>query len=276
MAYDLQRAVKLLTSDNNDEVFLKAVWIYEFQVALLYPKFLALGGPTDTSIRHQELRSARLLAAMALMDYLDRKEIPGKPKKLQIARRDREFRRLYNRVIVPAGAWRSIKHTPASQDFHKLLETRKEAAYWAAKVVDCSYRHSKLNLARKTSSTMARFIVWKSSHYNYGKSENTLQSQWTKYKASALFLYLQQYFGSEFSLPNVSGRGFAERLIKLAAKPHVLRSYFATYSAIRNHLSKFGFNFPDIVTVPGEINLPPAQHFPLDVLNLISTYSNKR
>jgi hypothetical protein len=273
MGLDLDETARILThKDGGESLCMRAIRLFEFQSYLFYPE--SATGETGTQ------KSARLLAAMKLLEHLE-KRIRATSNRKDISAQDvaddPDSAEIFEKVIMRSGGWRAIRYTWSSDDFDRELKIRIDEARSAAKIVDFSYRFARLrsNDRRKGGVTMAFSIVCNSPSYKFTKGLSTLKTRWREYGETAGFLYLLLFQKFELMPPGTKKRTFSETLLTQAADIDHLIEFFRAYRHLCEVLKTRGLEFAQIRAFEelpsSELVVEPFQS---DVQKEIDTYTS--
>jgi len=274
MGIDLDETARILTRQNCESSYLRAIRLFEFQSCLFYPE--ALLARENTAFQ----RDARLLAALKLLESLETRILAASEKgaiSWQDLTNDLDYVEIFEKIILPSGGWRAIRNVWNSKEFDEQLKIRKAQARSAVKIVDFSYRFGMLrpNDKRKAGVTMAHSIICNSPSYKYRKKLSTLKTRWHDYGTTAALLYLLFVQKFELMPPWVRSNEFSETLLKTNADIDHLTEFFRAYRHLCEVLGPRGYRFPPIRTVEGILAQPlVVEPFPKDVEEAIQNYTS--
>jgi hypothetical protein len=273
---DLDETATILTSQNGESLYLRAIRLFEFQTCLFYPETFA--AEKDTAIQ----KNARLLAVLKLLGYLEARILKATEQdtlSLCDLSKDGDYVEIFDKVFLRSGGWRAIRNIWNAKEFDEQIKIRLGQARTAAKLVDFSYRFAtiKPNHRQKAGPTMARSIICSSPSYQYKKELSTLKTRWREYGATAAFSYLLFVQKFELKPPPVSSRRFCPILLTQVADTGHITEFFQAYRHLCDVLGTRGYRFPRISAIESNSALVfPLDPFPTDVEEAIANYGSKR
>ncbi|THD63775.1 MAG: hypothetical protein E7813_17435 [Bradyrhizobium sp.] len=228
---NLQETAEILCqSDASHSPYVRAIKLFEFQVAIFAPGSEALQ------------RHARVFAAIKILEHIEK--LSGLEDRASLTERLKlpGYSEIAN-VIFQAGGWRRIRSLWNTREFDEQLAIRMGEAKSVARLADFSYRFVRLkpNDLRRGLSTMARHVVKEINKNKAGFSESTIKTRWREYKSTAAFDYLVliQKIGSKPL--KLSKKHFVENLLRQASDVEQLRYFFAAYVEVSKVLRPRGF-----------------------------------
>jgi hypothetical protein len=268
-------AAELTQERKSQSPYVRAVTLFEFEVAMLGKSFQQLIEGEDPEL---DRRSARLFAAIKLLEYLENKMqrenniLESLPLKILASNED--YCRLYDEVIVPAGGWHKIRHLRKAKEFDSTMRARRVEAKAVACIIDFSYRYARLEgektYKKQGGVTLARYVVGTSQSYGLTGSRSTIKSRWREYKYGSVFIYLLQKRQYPFLPPKVSFTGFADSLLQQVENIETLRKFFREYQHIVEIIATQRYEFPKL-SLDLKCDLSPISidQFPRDIVTAI-------
>ena len=253
----LDHIVELLIKDDASiSRYQRAISLFEFQVAIYYPKsfeclVVTRGGvPAPT----KRLRTARIFAAIRILEKIDadlkqQKNIRG--ISIRDLAADEIYKSVFDDEIFANGGWLRIRRSMTDREFDYNIDERCSEARVAANIVDYLYRFPKHLASEKLPKTKrrilggvdaAKYVVRNAYKPHIGKS--TMKSRWREYKLSAIFLYL--IFNQKFNMRpcRVSSKEFLDDILRQVDNIDELRRYFCAYQIVRAALLDRKYTFP--------------------------------
>jgi hypothetical protein len=243
----LDRVVSRMVTASDRSRFFTAICLYEFQVAILYPKsFKKLLEATDLSERgpSKVLRRARIYAAIRILEHLESEaKRDGQPIGLQKVTPSGEYAKLYDEIVVANGGWKQIRYMPSIKTFERNLAKRTRRAKTVGKCIDFSFRFSTIpDTGRyKGGVSSARRVVARAKYYEVNRKSSTVKNRWREFKSTSAFAYLS-LVEELLPRPKLTKRSFVESLLK-AADDKRLRAFFRSYQQLDEALSPRNYAF---------------------------------
>jgi hypothetical protein len=169
----LDGAVTAIVNDENVSVYLRAIRLYELQVAIFYPlSFRALcAAETEARAADRWLRTARIYAGIRFLEQIEselRQARGSDTISISLLAQEPRFQTIFDNVIAPNGGWMRIRHSISNRTFDKRLAAQRDSAEVAAKIVDFSCRFEKMPDRGKYRGgvTAARYVVANARSYD--------------------------------------------------------------------------------------------------------------
>jgi len=239
-----------LISDEGASLYLRAIRLYEFQVAIFYPlSFRALcAAGTEARAANQRLRTARIYAGIRFLEQIEkelRQACGSDTIPISLLAQDQRYQTIFDNVIAPNGGWMRIRHSISDRRFDDGLAKQRDSAEVAAKIVDFSYRFREMpdRGTYKGGVTTARYVVANARSYDLKRGKSTIKTRWRKFGPTAAFLYLLLIQKFPFMPPRLATKQFSERLLKQANDFSGLRSFFRAYQNVCDVLVPRGYTF---------------------------------
>ncbi len=258
--------------------YMRAVLLFEFQLALFHPKSfreLVEGMPPTGNRNH-----ARLFAAIKLLEHIET-QMQSKGEPLTLLKRlaaNEDYSRIFDEVIAPGGSWRKIRHLPAAKEFDADLRAREHQAKAVACIIDFSYRFARLREAKgykgRGGVTLARHVVRTCASYGQKQSRSTMKTRWDEYRQASAFIYLLSSPQTPFSVPKVADVNFAVKLLQQIENKEGLRKFFSAYQEVTDVLKTRGYELPALSLDLGPRLPRMVADFPRDVEAAIAASSD--
>ncbi|TXM94969.1 hypothetical protein [Methylobacterium sp. WL116] len=260
--YDIAAAFDFIL-DNSKPLLLRAVKLYELQIAIYLGKKLhecqrCKKEHADNWLRvsRSALATARMLARVRLLENLIAENYPQSSRQVPLKKlvRDKEAMRLLRQIITPKKS-KQLAYGLSWRDLDRVLTTTRiqQRAY-------VSLYHVSLNFSLYETSeckwTRAEALL----HYNSEDIEyklirdhfSDLTSLYAAYQFKAegnyfaAFIWLD-HFGGACMRPTrpVAGK-FAEKLLNKANNTEALKLWLGQYAYVRSALARQGYDLPDI------------------------------
>jgi hypothetical protein len=205
---NLQETAEILCqSDASHSPYVRAIKLFEFQVAIFAPGSEALQ------------RHARVFAAIKILEHIEK--FSGLEDSASLTERLKlpGYSEIAN-VIFQAGGWRRIRSLWNTREFDEQLAIRMREAQSVARLAEFSYRFVRLKPSdlRRGGSTMARSVMHQinqeaKSGKKKGFSTGTLKARWKEYGSMAALQYLILIRMPELKPRRISKKGFVETLL---------------------------------------------------------------
>jgi hypothetical protein len=239
----------LLKSGDSASSHLRAIRLFEFQIAVFHPRSFGLlvAKGNDATAPSDRLKTARIFAATKFLEKIDtdlKQEKNVDAISIQELAKNEVFRSVYDGVIATNGGWRRIRQSMKEREFDDNIAVRCAEALAVANVVDFSYRfsiHRANDRHRRGGVSTALYVVRKATSYKTSVHESTMKNRWREYKVPAIFLYLMLLQSFDLVPPRVSSSTFAATLLRQADDLDNLRSFFRAYQVVRESLSGPGY-----------------------------------
>lgn len=249
--------------DEDSVLQLRAIRLYELQVAILSRgSFGALCNATHQ--KHgatKRLRTARILAAIRFLERAEAdlrrtNSIDAIP--LQTLAQDHTHQIIFDEFIAPNGGWEGIRRSNSDRAFDKGLTKRRDAATYAAKIVDFSFRFELMpNPGRyRGGVTVARKVVIDAPSYDVKLGRTRISEHSRDFADAAPFLYLLLKQAFPFTPPPLASEDFIEKLSEQANNVQGLRMFFCAYQRVSEVLKLQGYQ-PVPLTLNLECDVPP-------------------
>jgi hypothetical protein len=279
----LNNIVRFLVDENgSNSLHLRAICLFEFQVALFYPNSYRILVASARASRGstRRLRNARIYAATKFLDDIQmRFARPHQSTPISIRKfaKDPTYRDMFDNVFIPNGGWPSIRHSTSAKSFDKEMLERRAEAEVAAKLIDFSYRFqpSQNDGRWKGGITMAIHVVRRAVSYGIlRKSKNTIRPHWNDFESTSVFLYLLLHQGFPLMPPKVSKSNFSRELLSQAEDSITLRRFFRAYQHLCEALAPRGYRSFDILRYDLKCEVPSLSRVPFehDVVAAIQEY----
>jgi hypothetical protein len=249
----LDQIVNAIIDDTVASPYLRAIRLYELQVAIFYPQsFGALvTAKNDTRGANKKLRTARIYAGIKFLEQIE-DELREKTKNDTISihefAQNKNYQEIFDGVIAPNGGWSRIRHSISVKEFDNGLLERRDLAGAAAKVVDFSYRFEDMpdRGSYRGGLSTARYVVVNAKSYNLSREIGTTKSRWRDFGKTGAFLYLLLIQNFSLMPPKLASKTFSKKLLDQVADVGSLRKFFRAYQHVCEALVPRGYKFENI------------------------------
>jgi len=281
----LDQLVEFLIHERGSEsLYIRAIRLFEFQVALFYPKEYQklLASTHDNRAPTTFLRGVRTYVASRFLDDIQAKLKPkykSKPTPFGLLMKHPDYRKLFALFTANGGLLR-MRRSHSEMSLDKQISKRRKRAEIAAKLIDFSYRFEPPQRGRwKCGITTAIFVVGNASSYGVNKkSKNSVQPFWKEFKSTSIFLYLLLSQDIRLMPPKISKKSFSKMLLSQAKDVVALRNFFRAYQHICEILAPKGYKSFEILGFNLKCGLPSLSRPPLDpdVIETFEKYKNEK
>jgi hypothetical protein len=261
----------LIIKDGADDLFLRAIRLYEFQVAIFFP--LSFKRLTANNNDHRDqtrlIRKARIRAAVRVIEDIEARddiETRLRPNRLRQLVKNMDYRRLYDEVIAISGGWPLMLDAETANTFDDNVQANRKNAAVVAKMVDVACRYARTPDLPKHQGIInaVNYIVRKDSIYSCDFERSAIINRWKQFKPTSLFLYLLLCKNFRLMPAKVSKKTFLPILLRQTKNVEVLRYFFRAYQHLCDVLRPTGFLNLEIATIDLECDPPPFSWLPLD------------
>lgn len=255
--YDVSAAANYLL-DSNNSLYLRAIRLYEFQVAVLFGQKLNERQRQKKefpdrwlAVSSDLLASACVCSAMKLLWYIHKTQLIGGNSQLDLLD-DPDARDVLGRVLrTPAGLKKiATGHRPRVLDIKLRNRRRRQRRY--APLYDVSLRWeiiegSKLEGGWSTAERIFDQKAGTDAHETIRRIYKGLRGRSTAYKYKdkgdfiAGFIWLRHFHGGVFRPREVEKASFARKLLAEANDVDSLRRVFGQYEFVKVRLEERGY-----------------------------------
>jgi hypothetical protein len=294
MKFDVQKAVDYIVDEKNPTRH-RAIELFAFLVALHVGRSLVKVSGTKAvksqiesklvlNVPKKQLRAARMLAAMKMLDQLETswaRENDGKKPTLRRMSKIEEYEEIFNQIILKSGSWYRIRHLQSIRDLEEELVELRRRARSVARIIEFSCRFvPNSNKPKQLGGvTMATDIVTSVPYFQLEVKDSTLERWWSDQQSAAPFFYLIYIQKYPFFLNKIVGKNFAQRFVARVEDRTKLLEFFSAYNSVVQRLSERGYKYaplrlPDL-SVALSLRCDPFRNASIEereVLNAIDDY----
>jgi hypothetical protein len=229
--------VELLVSDPSAKQvafpFQREISLFQFQTWIYFPRPL-----------HSEMVNASSILAAARFLELRRKTIIPMNRRADLSGfkkllDDDEYGRLFEAILCRKGGWIDLLSVPRPAEFDDAVQRRVKTSSTVCDMIDYKFRYLDHGGAdkRQAMTNRAEFYVWKKD----GVSWRTVRDRWGESKYAAVFLYVSEKLGLQFSPTpiSVASDKFTQTLCRQAHGVESIRTFFATCAYVSEKISHY-------------------------------------
>jgi hypothetical protein len=246
----LDQIVKAIVDDADASPYLRAIRLYELQVAIFYPRsFRALIAATnDARGANKRLRTARIYAGIKFLEHIEaelRGTLPTGNLSIRDLAQNRGYQEIFDSVIAANGGWSRIRHSISVKAFEKNISEQRVRASAVAKIIDFSYRFSGIHNPKGYLGGVhtARHVVRTAISYDSRMSKTLIKNRWRYFKCTAPFLYLLLIQNFPLMPPRLFSKSFLKQLLEQAQNIEGLRNFFRAYQHVCDVLTSRQYSF---------------------------------
>jgi hypothetical protein len=234
---DLSPTVSLLISDPSRKKdafpFQREISLFQFQTWIYFPR----------PLRSQMVKASSILAAARFLELRRKKLIPmnrradlsGFKKLLN----DAEYGRLFEATLCRKGGWIDLLSVPRPAEFDDAVQQRIKISNVVCNIIDYKFRYLDHGGAdkRQAMTNRGEFYVWK----KFDVSWRTIRKHWQESKYGAVFLYVSEKLGLNFSPApiGVASEKFTQTLYRQAQDVASIRKFFGTCAYVSEKISHY-------------------------------------
>jgi hypothetical protein len=229
--------VKLLVSDPSAKQiafpFQREIGLFQFQTWIYFSRPL-----------HSEMvNTSSILAAAKFLDVRHKTILPinrradlkGFKKLLD----DAEYGRLFEAILCRKGGWIDLLSVPRPVEFDDAVQQRIKTSNLVCNIIDYKLRYLEHggDDKRQAMTNRGEFYVWK----KYDVSWRTIRKHWQEGKYGAVFLYVSEKLGLNFSPApiGVASEKFTQTLCRQAHDVASIRKFFGTCAYVSEKISHY-------------------------------------
>jgi hypothetical protein len=273
---DLNDTIKLLAGDRPERfaheaairLFQFKVWMYtadvaEFESSRIAGLVAAARFLRDLSPKHHVFAN------------LTRREAYGSGQLVKLLR-DPDFGSLFDSIIAEYGGWSALAEVMNGPRFDEQISYARAGAKIVAEMVSYQFRyrdHGGMD-SQLANNSHARFFVYKKTPRVPGKSS---KQQWSRFKASSIFLYVNETHDFKFFPPTFATDNFAGSLTRAAANRPLIKKFLGFCSYVASRLIKDHQVFEDQSDMLVRIKerRPTTAALSAQELNLMESYDSE-
>lgn len=228
----------LLCDHNSSNLFERAIHLFEFQVAIFYPRdFRELTKSDDeNSCLTEHIKRVRVLASIKVLEALkSNSTIIPDPKA-----RGLSYKQVEKKFFAASREFSQIFNQKSAESVDKNLEKRKKKAPLVAPIIDATCRMASTTGIPKYEGVimLANNLVRTDPSYPCKLGRTRLGHYWSRFRRTSIFIYLLTEHWPQLLPPLVTDVNFVSTLIDQTQNIERLRCFFCQYQQVHNTLKR--------------------------------------